>query len=75
MATTTLTILCPDCNQPLHAEEYTNWRGLTTITHTCKTAGCLLNSVTLTASEWQTKDLNVYRLINQKAQPARSSVS
>jgi hypothetical protein len=56
---------CPDCGKELHAEHYTNWRGIETVTYTCKTTDCLLNSVTLTNPEWQTANLENYRRINR----------
>lgn len=57
---------CPDCLKPLHIETYTTFRGEIRITLTCRTHGCLLNSVTLTAPEWETADLNSYRKMNAK---------
>lgn len=57
---------CPDCGLPMHIETYENWKHQIMTTMTCKTPGCLLNSVTLTQSEWATKDLNPYRAINQR---------
>ena len=56
---------CPDCNSITHRESYLTWRNEPRITYTCKTQGCLLNSVTLTADEWLTANLESYRKINR----------
>ena len=60
------TMTCPDCHQPMHTESYLTWKHETRTTHTCKTVGWLLNSVTLTAHEWNHADLESYRKMNRK---------
>jgi hypothetical protein len=60
----TTTCNCPDCEKPFNVETYVTWKGETRVTLTCRTPDCLLNSVTLTAEEWQTKDLEQYRQMN-----------
>ena len=56
------TLKCPDCGRDMSIEKYHD--GF--YTFTCRTAGCLLNSVTLGSEQWATTDLEPYRQMNRQ---------